>query len=319
MTNSINGFDRLAIHARAFFHSRLLILGEYIGPRALRRRRAGLFMISYPKTGRTWLRMMLNSALHQHLDVPRTDPLEFDDLTRADPRIPRILVAHEDEPHWKKPEQLTIDKRRWYKGKRVILVIRDPRDTMVSMYLQMSRRFGVFVESEKSMHEFIWQQRGALKSMIRYYNIWADNRHVPDDLLLVRYEDMRRDPAGQLQRALQFVGVADVAEGAIKAAIEENRIERVRAREQAHEYATHRLRPGIQGDPESFKARRGKVGGYRDYLDRADIEAISRVIHDQLDRWYGYREMMEESLISSDRPVVSARKIQKTSLVSVRT
>lgn len=291
----------VAVGLRGFFHSRVSILSEYIyPPRVRERRRAELYIISYPKTGRTWLRMMLKSALHQHLDVPQTDPLEFCELTQADPRIPRISVVHDDEPHWKKPDQLTMDKHPWYGGKRVILIIRDPRDTMVSLYLQMTRRWRVFIERQKSLHEFIWQERGALHSMIRYYNIWADNRHVPDGLLLVRYEDLHREPVGQLQRALQFLGVAEVPQATIEAAIEENRIERVRAREQTSEYDTHRLQPGIVGDPESLKTRRGKIGGYVDYLGRADIEAISRFTRDQLDPWYGYRELMEQSLIAND-------------------
>lgn len=287
-------FERWAVRLRGVFQPRLSILAEYIyPPRVLERRRAELCVVSYPKTGRTWLRMMLKSALHQHLGVPRTDPLEFHELTRADARVPRIAVVHDDEPHWKKPDQLTTNKRPWYGDKRVLLVIRDPRDTMVSLYFQMARRWRVFPESEKSLSEFIWQERGALKSMIRYYNIWAENRRVPAGLCLVRYEGLQQKPIEEIQRALRFIGIADIPRATLAAAVEENRIERIRLQEQAHEYGTRRLRPGIAGDPESFKARRGKVRGFVDYLDRADIEKISRLIRDELDPWYGYKELVE--------------------------
>ncbi len=163
----------------------------------------------------------------------------------------------------------------------------------------MTRRWRVFTEQEKSLHDFLWQERGALKSMIRYYNLWARNRQVPAGLLLVRYEDLHRNPPEELQRALEFVGVADVPPATLQAAVEENRIERVRAREQTFEYRTRRLRPGIPGDGESFKARRGEVGGFADYLDPADVEAVSRFTRDHLDPWYGYRESMEQILVSS--------------------
>ncbi len=47
------------------------------------------------------------------------------------------------------------------------------------------------------------------------------------------------------------------------------------------------LRPFDAGDPESFKVRRGKVGGYVDYLARPDIEFLHREIA-RLDPRYGY-------------------------------
>ena len=47
------------------------------------------------------------------------------------------------------------------------------------------------------------------------------------------------------------------------------------------------LKPGNVTDPESFKVRRGKVGGYREYLTEDDqryaLEAIK-----QLDARFGY-------------------------------
>ena len=47
------------------------------------------------------------------------------------------------------------------------------------------------------------------------------------------------------------------------------------------------LRPGDVRDPESFKVRRGKVGGYREYLSVEDQEYAAAALT-QLDPRFGY-------------------------------
>ena len=278
---------------RGIFKGRLSILGEYISPpRVLERMRSDLYIISYPKTGRTWLRMLMKQALHQHLGIPIKDPLEFHELTNYDNRLPRISVAHDDEPHWKKPSELTTNKKRWYRNKKVILVIRDPRDTMVSLYIQMTRRWKVFTPSDKSMNDYIWQERGALKTMIRYYNIWAENKEIPADLLLVKYEDLHERPLQCLRKCIEFLGIYDISDETLMSAIEENKLEKLKKREASGEFTSKRLRPGFKGDPESMKMRKGKIGGYEDYLTPKQGDAVLEYTSQNLDPWYGYRELV---------------------------
>jgi hypothetical protein len=47
------------------------------------------------------------------------------------------------------------------------------------------------------------------------------------------------------------------------------------------------LSPGNVDDPESYKTRRGVVGGFKDYLNAGDILYVERAIA-RLDRRYGY-------------------------------
>ena len=49
------------------------------------------------------------------------------------------------------------------------------------------------------------------------------------------------------------------------------------------------LRPGDAADPESFKVRRGKVGGFVDYLDADDCDFMDAYIEATLAAGYGYR------------------------------
>ena len=102
-------------------------------------REAEAFLISYPKCGRTWLRMLLSRALEIHYGAPDIDYLCGDFLGGNVAGAPRIRVSHDDDPHWKTPRGLDRRKRR-YRGKQVVLLVRDPRDVVVSMYFERSRR-----------------------------------------------------------------------------------------------------------------------------------------------------------------------------------
>jgi len=48
------------------------------------------------------------------------------------------------------------------------------------------------------------------------------------------------------------------------------------------------MMPGDRGNPDSYKVRRGKVGGYRDYFDDAEIARIDALVTETLDPVYGY-------------------------------
>ena len=50
---------------------------------------------------------------------------------------------------------------------------------------------------------------------------------------------------------------------------------------------TEALRPKDAADPDSYKVRRGKVGGFADYLAASDIEYLNRIVA-TLDPRYGY-------------------------------
>jgi hypothetical protein len=123
--------------------------------------------------------------------------------------------------------------------------------------------------------------------MIAFYNNWGQQRAVPADFMLVRYEDLQADTATQLRRALDFVGLA-ASDDTVEQAVRASRFEELRRIELAGEFKTSRLRPGIAGDPASFKARRGQVGGYIDYFDAAQRARLDAFVREQMDPYFGY-------------------------------
>ena len=94
--------------------------------------------------------------------------------------------------------------------------------------------------------------------------------------------------AAGLQRALAFVGLAAVPADRVAAVVAECSFENMRRMEEEGAAASGRLRAGSPSDPESFKVRRGKVGGYRDYLGDADLRYIEDLMRRELPAAYGY-------------------------------
>jgi hypothetical protein len=249
-------------------------------------RRAEVLLISYPKCGRTWLTMLVARVLANHKGLKEVDYLANDLLGGPVEGIPHIRISHDEDPHWKTARGLDGSKRR-YKSKKVILLVRDPRDVVISMYFERSRREQAYAGT---LQEFLSEPRGSLDTILAYYNVWAREREKPRDFCLVRYEDLKLDPAGQLRRILRFVGLEEVTEEHVQEAVHFASFENMRAMESGDVLKSGRLRARDKSDAESFKTRKGKVGGYVDYLAPHEIEWMERRIRETLDPTYRYGE-----------------------------
>ena len=263
---------------------RLRLLRASLSPEAIRaERRADVLLISYPKCGRTWLTMLLARALAQHAGIRDLDYLANDLPGGGVAGIPHIRISHDDNPHWKTPRSLARSKRR-YREKKVILLVRDPRDVVVSMYFERSRRERVY---SGTMHEFLHESKGSLETILGYYNVWAQERARPRDFCLVRYEDLKADTDRELRRILGFAGL-DLADEHVKDAVRFASFENMRAMESGDVLGSGRLRARDPNDKESFKTRKAKVGGFVDYLSPEEIAWMEQKIRGTLDPIYGY-------------------------------
>ena len=274
---------------------RLLVPGEL--RRALAHRNTDVYLISYPKCGRTWLRLMIGRAISTHFHLPEDEEILFlRSNRRFHSQVPRITVVHEDRPMLKAPEELATDKHR-FRNKKVIFLARDPRDVIVSSYFEMTRRDKLFGENpyekrqkgfEGSLPEFIAARVGGYETLLTYYNIWAANRNIPAGFLLVRYEDLKANPKQQLRRILDFLGLDQVTDDEIAESVGYASFENMRKMEARGQFQSGMLKPGDTTNPESFKTRKGKVQGYVDYLAQDQIQALNDTTNKNLSKYFGY-------------------------------
>jgi len=259
-----------------------------------------VYLLSYPKCGRTWITLMLGRAISQHFGLEVPNLLKVSKLGELHPDVPLIRETHDGQPHRKRPHELPTTREQ-FAGKKVILLVRDPRDVLVSYYHHKSKReplreFFFFQGKRRETHsrftgtlsEFLDVEIGGFDTLLRYYNLWAENRHVPKQFLLLRYEDVQTDPVAQLRRVLDFMGLSAIPDAVVKEAAEYASFANMQKIEGGEQSQSYKLKPGDPSDLNSFKVRRGKVGGYRDELTPAEIAQLERKMAASLTDYFGY-------------------------------
>ncbi len=282
---------REALIAGAFFLplDRRKRLDRWLRGREEMRRIEGADMVcvSFGKSGRTWLRVMLSRFFQVRLGLPATAMLEFDNLHKRDARAPKVYFSHGNYVRdytgaWKSVAP--------FGNARVVLLIRDPRDVAVSQYFQWRFRMRAWkkvlneypaTEESLSVFDFLMRAEGGLlPRVVDFLEIWEAGRDQVRELLVVRYEDMRADAERELRRILEFMGQEPTA-AEIQEAVAFGSLENMRRLEEqgSKGFLGRRMKPGSADNPQSFKTRRGKVGGWRDYVseaEEAEIEAFMR-------------------------------------------
>lgn len=240
-----------------------------------------VYVLSFPKCGRTWLRLLMAKAISLAWGIPMEicRDLRLEEFTAVDPRIPEITFWHDDRVGWRTPGQLSTDKER-YRACRVVFLTRDLRDTTVSYYFQRSLRPDNPYTG--SLGEFIGESGGSLRTCVAFWNIWHDRQDVPHSFLLTSYERLTADTEGELARIMAFCGLPPVGPDVLREAVAFASFPSMRAMELSDAFDSERLRPGRPGDPESFKTRRGIIGGFRDYLTQTQISEIDALIRTAL-------------------------------------
>jgi hypothetical protein len=216
-----------------------------------------VLVISFPKSGRTWLRVMmdrLNIKLnYSHDETSHAERISLGDLSRSK------------------------DK---YRNKKIIFLVRDPRDTVVSGYFQAVKRINVY---NGPISEFIRDEKHGIEKILEFHHIWFNNRLIPKDFLSIRYEDMHADCISVLRKIMDFLQIRHISEDQLKESIQFAEFENMKKLERqgffSNKYGSI-LSPANINDEESFKVRKGKIGGYVDYLNQDDITYCNKYLSD---------------------------------------
>jgi hypothetical protein len=137
--------------------------------------------------------------------------------------------------------------------------------------------------------------------VVKFLNGWARELDNFDNILVVRYEDLRTNPEEQLARIMEFLD-EDVSIDAVKGAVEFASVENMRKMESQNYFwrSGSRVQARDTSNPDSYKVRKAKVGGYRDYFDDEQIANIDAIVNENLLPVFGYTDAETRAEIVTD-------------------
>ncbi len=258
---------------------------------------ADCVIVSFGKSGRTWLRVMLSRFYQVKHDLAERHLIGFDNLHRKNAAIPKIFFTHDN---YLKDYTKNADNKSDYYGKKVVLMVRDPADVSVSQYFQWKFRMRKAKKEinaypdegdEVALYDFIMRPNAGLPKAIDFLNLWARELGRIKDVLIVRYEDMRAQPEATLARIVEFMGTPGTPEQ-IHEAVEFASVDNMRSLEQKRVFwlSGGRMLAKDRNNLNTYKVRRAKVGGYREDFTPEELQSIDAYVESHLLPGFGYEK-----------------------------
>lgn len=230
-------------------------------------KKTDVFLVSYPKSGNTWLRFYICNLINEQSQYHFTDgKVDFSILDNTMPEMgfsnlslrwpfsgfPRIIKTH------RKFSPI-------FGANKSILLIRDPRDVMVSYYnFEQKKNDPRF---QGAFSEFIRNKDLGLEAWCKHFNSWKNRASY-----IIKYEALKENDIKALASLNDFLKLS-IADEVFEKAVFSSRFENISKIEK---------KTG-QSDPnkhrKDFKfARSGKTGQWHEYFSEVDYEYYNEVL-----------------------------------------
>src|SRR5581483_4906755 len=219
---------------------------------------ADVFVAAYPKSGTTWARFVMWEVLSGM-------PAGFKATNQQMPGIGLHANALRLLPGGGR----LIGTHEYYRKDyhRAIYMVRDARDVLISEHAFLTALDFYHKDLDHFINTFLFTCVSAYGPWHKNVDSWLNSPIAgTGNLLLVRYEDLRKDPVPGFARIAEFLGM-DVKLDKIKAAVENNSIQKMRQKEDREP-----VRASIRG---RF-VRDGAVRGWLSKLTPEQVRLIEK-------------------------------------------
>jgi hypothetical protein len=158
-----------------------------------------IFLTSYPRSGNTWTRFLVGNLMDDR------EPVTFLNLER---RVPDIYINSHVRLHRLRPPRVLKSHEPFDpRYKKVIYIVRDPRDVVISSYhFHVKARV---INEDYPLSKYIsgliagqWWPHG---SWGQHVMTWLLTRRRSRSFLMLRYEDIVEDPSRELTKIADFL------------------------------------------------------------------------------------------------------------------
>ena len=263
---------------------------------------ANFLIIGHPKSGNTWLKVMISRLYQLRYDLPESKLINTDEFARKIPEIPRLAATNGYYSYEGEVGKLLSvgASDNPLRHKPVLFLARNPIDIAVSWYHQFTKRQSrakqelinhwidnPFDKHTVQMWEFVRHSDIGLPALIEYQNTWARNIADLPHGMLTRYEDLRAEPVKTLKAIVDLMG-ADFSEEEVRQAVEWGSFDNLQKLETKGTFSQGGMKLVNANDPSTYKVRRGKVGGYREDFDEHQVAELEALVRDNILPELGY-------------------------------
>lgn len=221
-----------------------------------------IFIVGYPKSGITWFRVMAAAALYG------ADP-EYLPNSLLDWLVPELIdpICYK---RWQTPMLFKTHELPNPKFRRVVYLVRDGRDVVVSYYhflkaLGENVDFATMVQPDYNIYPCPWD---------KHVKAWLSNPYA-SEILMIKYEDLKARPVDELRRFCDFLGVSR-SDTLLNLIAEKSSFENMRAKERKEGFHTF--------PRDKAFIRRGVVGSFKDEMPKDALEKFTSQSKEALER-----------------------------------
>jgi hypothetical protein len=247
-------------------------------------------ILGYPKTGTTWIQLLFRIAL------TKSCKLNEKKFVKSIFEMCEIEATHNlpnfNLDTW--PKQIVYFDL--YRGKDILFITRDPRDTILSLYMDLIHRVK-YLDSDYDINNFPKHPIWGINKFLKYHMIFEQNfkQGMFKQVALVRYEDMHRDTLQCFTETVEKLGMQKaIREGIAQYAVEFCSFENMKKMEidNTLNWQTLSIRAkdidSSNVQPENLKCRAGKIGEYRKYFSQEIIDFMNMKIEKEMPEMFGY-------------------------------
>jgi hypothetical protein len=222
-------------------------------------------LVSFSNSGRTWMVYMFNQCGFEYgktmFGAERSKRLSFTD-------IHALYDTHFNE--------------HTFKNKKIIFLHRDPRDVVVSSYLQTVNSYRFHQQYYGTLSEFIRDPSYGIEKIVKFNLFWRET--LLCDKLLIQYENLKLDANKELKKIFDYCNVCIDPE-TIDHAVSDNVFDKMQQKE-LNRIRSAEIVPVRKITKSSLKMRCGEVGKYVDFLIDSDLQYCNDVLkpHDYFER-----------------------------------
>lgn len=174
---------------------------------AVHRRTSPNWFISFPKSGRTWTKSIVEEYVRRRAGAPPFNYEDYAPWLRTGPwrQVPRLVFVH---PHCRETDpgvtQAYIGSLR---ERNVVILVRDPREVVVTYYFRLRKRMRDARAASLSLSEFLRDEETGIRRVVDFTNAWFRTEGRFHSRLFLRFEDVQAEPEKEISRFLKFLQI----------------------------------------------------------------------------------------------------------------